>query len=90
LKRLLTPENILDELESNPEKYPTKDCWTTYILNLAYTVWDDALLLKIEKGGDLSDSDKQYEEFFNILTGLGEHVWQMAREHENGGDNVQY
>ena len=79
MKQLLTPEKILDELASNPEKYPTKECWTTYVTNLAYSVWDEALLTKIQNGGDTSNSDEAYAKFFNTLTGLGESVWNIER-----------
>ena len=80
MKQLLTPQMILDELTDYPEKYPTKDSWTTYVLNLTYSTWDEALLTKILKGGDTSDSDEAYKNFFDALTGLGEKVWNMARE----------
>jgi len=79
MKKLLTPEVILDELSNNPEKYPTKEVWTEYVTNLAYTVWDEAFLTKIEKGLDTSNSDEAYTKFFTALTGLGDTVWNIAR-----------
>ena len=80
MKQILTPQMILDELTDYPEKYPTKESWTSYVLNLAYTKWDEALLTKIQNGGDTSNSDEAYTNFFTALTGLGETVWNMARE----------
>lgn len=80
MKQFLTPEMILDELANNPEKYPTKDDWMTYISELGHRIWDDALLTKIMNGGDISNSDEAFKKSHTTIMGIGENIWGMERE----------
>ncbi len=77
MKKIITPEMILDELSENPHKYPTKEDWLAYISNLAHSKFDDAMLNKIVNGESTEGSDEALAKYHGMMINLGEKVWDL-------------
>jgi len=73
--------NLLDNLKTTPELYPTKESWTLWVSNYAQSVIDDAMLNRIANGVS-AGTDEQIEKLYNSIIHVGNLAWEI---HVNGG-----